>query len=189
MKRAIVSAVAGLAALAAPLGASAEIVKTAMLDNPKCAGLCLRWWPRLTPPPGWEQDTRLSQAYNVAFLVPSDGREDVFIYGNAQLLKGQAATLLGFIADDQATFERGHPGLRVRSGPDYTTADGQVLQGRFFDPGPQEPNGQWEVAVYGEEADSDGVKYYLVFILSARSQAVRDEFMPVFQSVVASYRR
>lgn len=193
MKRVVVSAMMGLAAAmmsaVAPVGASAEIVKTTMLDNPKCAGLCLRWWPKLTPPPGWEQDTRLSQAFNVAFLVPKDGRDDVFMYANAQPLKGQAATVAGFMADDQATFERAHPGLKVRPGPDYFTADGQVLRSRLFDPGPQEANGHWELVAYGEEVDSDGVKYYLVFILSARSQAVRDEFLPVFQALVASYRK
>jgi hypothetical protein len=189
MKRAIVSAVVAVLAIATPNGASAEIVKTTMLDNPKCAGLCLRWWPKLTPPPKWEQDTRLSQAYNVAFLVPRDSREDVFIYANAQSLKGQAATVEGFMADDQAAFERAHAGLKVRAGGDYRTADGQVLQSRFFDPGPQETNGHWEVVAYGEETDSDGVKYYLVFILSARSRAIRDEFLPAFQSLLASYRK
>ncbi|MBP2158963.1 MULTISPECIES: hypothetical protein [Asticcacaulis] len=189
MKRAIVSAMMGIAVLAAPVGASAEIIKTAMLDNPKCDGLCLRWWPRLVPPPKWAQDTRLSQAYNVAFLVPKDGRDDVFIYANAQPLKGQAVTVAGFMADDQATFERAHPGLRVRSGADFTTADAQVLPSRIFDPAPQDTNGLWEVVAYGEEVDRDGVKYYLVFILGARSEAVRDEFLPVFQSLVASYRK
>lgn len=189
MKRAIVSAIVGAVLVATPVGVSAEIIKTSMLDNPKCAGLCLRWWPKLTPPPKWEQDTRLSQAYNVAFLVPKDGRDDVFIYANAQPLKGQAVTIAGFMADDQATFERAHPGLMVRPGPDHATADGQVLQSRIFDPGPQEANGHWEIVAYGQEADSDGVKYYIVFILSARSQAVRDEVLPVFQSLLASYRK
>ncbi len=189
MKRTIVSAIVAALVFAAPVGASAEIVKTTMLDNPKCAGLCLRWWPKVMPPPKWEQDTRLSQAYNVAFLVPEDGRDDVFIYANAQPLKGQSATVAGFMADDQATFERAHPGLSVRPGTDYVTADGQVLQSRIFDAGPQEANGHWEIVAYGEEADSDNVKYYIVFTLSARSQAVRDEFLPVFRSLLASYRK
>lgn len=193
MKCAIVSAMMGMAAasvlLVAPVGASAEIVKTTMLDNPKCAGLCLRWWPKVTPPPKWVQDTRLSQTYNVAFLVPKDGRDDVFIYANAQPLKGQAVTAAGFMADDQVTFERAHPGLRVRAGGDLITADGQVLRSRVFDPAPQDTNGIWETVAYGEEADGDGVKYYLVFILGARTQAAREEFQPAFQSLVASYRQ
>jgi hypothetical protein len=189
MKRAIVPAVMGMVVLAIPSGASAEIVKTAMLDNPKCDGLCLRWWPRLAPPAKWKQDTRLSQAYNVAFLVPRDGRDDVFIYANAQPLKGQAMTVAGFMADDQAAFERAHPGLRVRSGADFVTADEQVLRSRIFDPAPADTSGLWEIAAYGEEVDGDGMKYYLVFILGARSEAVRDEFLPVFQTVVASYRK
>ncbi len=189
MKRAIVLAAWGMAALIAPFGASAEIVKTTMLDNPKCAGLCLRWWPKVTPPPKWMQDTRLSQAYNVAFLVPRDGRDDVFIYANAQPLKGQALTVAGFMADDQATFERAHPGLKVRAGRDFVTADGQVLRSRIFDPAPQDTNGIWEMVAYGEETDAEGLKYYLVFILGAQTQVARDEFQPAFQSLLASYRK
>lgn len=187
--RGLVSAIMAAAVLALPVGASAEIVKTTMQDNPKCAGLCLRWWPKLVVPEGWEQDAGLSQAYNVNFLVPKDGRADVFIYANAQPLKGQADTIAGFMADDKATFERAHRGIKVRSGPEFTTADGQKLKSLIFDPAPQERDGHWEIVAYGEETDPVGTKYYLVFILSARSEAVRNEFLPVYMSVLGSYRK
>lgn len=182
-----------LAALAGVLVASvagAEIVKTASIDDPKCQGICLHWWPKVTPPKGWTQDMGASQEYNLNFMVPKDGNGDVVIYANAQQLKGQAATVAGFMADDRATFERHNKGLKVVDGPLLVTGDGQKMPTLIFNPAPgQAQPGRWEIAAYGRETDKEGNAYYLVFILSAATEAGRDQTLPVFKGVVSGYRK
>ena len=176
--------IAALAIL--PVAAKAEIVKTATADCKKGA-ICLHWWPKVVVPDGWRHEPNLSAEENANFLVPEKAVDTrVFIYANANDGQGQADTRDGFIADDIAAFKKNNPGIVITELAPMTTADSQTLRVFRFDP---QSRGRWEIAAYGEETDSDGNRYFLDFVLSGKTSALRDQNLGAFQAVVAAYRK
>ncbi len=166
--------------------AQAEIEKTAALDDPKCQGICLYWWPKLTVPAGWHQELAFSRKNNINFLVPDDEAVNVGLYAGALEAKGQAETLAGFVADDRATFTKNNPGMVIADGEVIPTADGQALHTLVFVPAHGE---NWDITAYGEETDKDGNRYYLTFSLSAPTKAERDQYLPVLRQVIGAYHK
>ena len=176
--------IAALAIL--PVTARAEIVKTAVPDC-KTGKLCLHWWPKLAVPAGWRFNPDASLEENAYFVIPEKATDmRVFMYANAVDAKGQADTLKGFVDDDIAAFHKKTPDLTITEQPALTTADGQSLRVFRFDP---TTNGRWEMTAYGEETDKDGNRYYLVFVLSGKTPALRDQNLGVFQATIAAYRK
>jgi hypothetical protein len=184
MKRGLL--IAALVSMCLPLAAHAEIVKTATADC-KTGAICLHWWPKVVVPDGWRQAPGLSAEENANFLVPEKAVDTrVFIYANAADSRGQAGTRDGFIADDIAAFTKNNPGIVITELAPMTTADNQTLRVFRFDPG---SSGRWEIAAYGEETDKDGNRYYLDFVLSGKTEALREQNLEVFRAVVAAYRK
>ncbi len=176
-----------IAALAlAPVAAHAEIVKTASPDC-KTSAICLHWWPKVAVPDGWMQIRQTSEQENINFLVPKTASDTrVFIYANAIDHQGQSDTLDGFISDDIASFKTHNPGITVTEEVSLTTADGQTLRVFRFDPASQ---GRWELAAYGQETDKDGNTYFLDFVLSGKTQALRDDNLGAYKAIIAAYRQ
>jgi hypothetical protein len=169
-------------------GAHAEIERTARLD---CGAntICTYTWPKVAPPPGWHQDKATSQEQNINFMVPDGATGDsAYIYASAATDEDQADTLAGFIADDKKTFVENHPTMQMTDLPALTTADGQVLPVVQFDP-PAGDDGRFDIVAYGEEKDGEGSRYYLTFVVSGKTKALRDADLAVFTALVASYRK
>lgn len=175
-----------VSALAVPAMVRAEIVKTAALDDPKCKGICLYWWPKLAVPAGWHQEVAFSRKHNINFLVPDNEAINVGIYAGAVTIDEQAKTLEGFIADDRRTFTKNNTGMVITDGEVFTTQDGQALHTLVFVPAHGE---NWDVTAYGEETDRDGNRYYLTFTLSAPTKDQRDMYLPVLRQVIGAYHK
>ena len=170
--------------------ADAEIVKTAALDCGK-SQICFYWWPKLPTISGWHTDqaANMSQGGNgINSLVP-DGftfaNADAIMYANAiykpryEARNPKSKSLKAVIEDDQATFSR--LGASIAEAAALATADGQTLISfTYFRPG----DGTWERVSYGEEDD-----YYLLFALSAHSEAAYHRALPVYEDMIRRYRR
>ena len=163
--------------------AHAEMEKNAV---PEGKGVRLLWWPKLSPPPGWQQDRHNSFVYGVNALSPT-GQEfedaEAVIYAKA-LYKPrvpQYHTLAELIEGDRRDFEQKLPGVRVEESDAAVTADGQRLRSFVFVP---RDEGSWERVAYGEEGD-----YYLVFTLSARTRPAYESALDAFGKTLRAYRK
>ncbi len=174
--------------LTAGVPAQAKIVKVAA---PGCHKneICFYWWPKLPELKGWHGDQTLnlklgSNGSNV--LIP-DGQTfsgaPAIIYARAIYTERYdwefkiKSTLSSFIADDQSTFRK--EGAAIADAPALTTGDGQVLTVVTY----TKPK-NWECVAYGQE---DG--YYLMFVLSANSEAGYKDALPAYQDLIARYKR
>ncbi len=172
--------------------AEAEIIKTATRNCDR-GEICFYWWPKLPAVAGWHTD----QAANVGYggngmnsLVPDGStfaRADVIMYAAAvykpryEAGNPQSKSLSALIEDDEATVARAHQGTSIAEVESLTTADGQSLRSfTFFRP----DEGTWERVSYGEEDD-----FYLLFAISAHSEAGYRKALPVYEDVVGRYRK
>jgi hypothetical protein len=190
MRQRLASIALTLSLYAVAGGLPAEIVKTARPDCSRNA-ICLYWWPRLPKVPGWREDTDASYRYGgngVNALAP-DGftfeSADAVIYG-AATYKAQYASdnprstnLAAFIDDDTGVFRA--EGAQIQEAETLVTADGQRLRSfHFIAAGAK----NYERVAYGEEGE-----YYLVFTISAHTEAGYQKALPVFEDMVRRYRR
>ena len=164
----------------------AEIVES----GAGCAQGCR--WPKLPHLTGWHSDERANITYGengLASLVP-DGTNfqdaDAVIYGQAfpkarlAATDSGARTLAAFIAGDKAAFVAGNKQIVIAEAPALATADGQKLSSfTFF----RSQDKTWERVCYGEEAG-----YFLVFAISAHSEAGYRSQQAAFEYVIQHYR-
>ena len=181
-----------LAAATLGVPAQAEIVKTATVD---CKGgkICFYWWPKLPELTGWHGDNSLNfelgeNGSNV--LIPDSktfSNAPAVIYARAIYIERYdwqfktKSPLASFIADDQETFRKEHKDIIITEIAPLKTGDGQVLKVISYSR-PADKN--WECVAYGEE-DGD----YLMFVLSANSEAGYTEALPAYHDLIARYKR
>lgn len=170
----------------------AEIVKTAVPDC-KNNQICFYWWPKLPELTGWhgDQELNLKLGSNGSNVLIPDGQTfsnaPAIIYGRAILIKRYdwefkvKSTLDSFITDDKETFAK--EGAAVAEASALTTADGQTLKLVSY-----KRAQNIELVAYGEETDKDGNRYYLLFVISAKSEEALQQALPMYQELIAHYR-
>jgi len=90
-------------------------------------------------------------------------------------------SLSALIEDDVSTVSAERKGTSITEVEPLTTADGQTLRSfTFFRPNDR----TWERVSFGEEDD-----YYLVFTISAHSEAAYRERLPVYEDMIRRYRK
>ncbi len=171
-----------LAFLLAPQ-AHSEVTKLAF---PSDSGLDFVWWPNLTVPANWEQDYDASVANAINILVPSGGSfsdADTIIYARAFFLEtpGTPQTLRAFIDRDFESHKSFDPTLRIAESAPLKIADGTGLEAHTFFP---EQSGSWEKVAYGEDG-----QFYIIFVLSSRSQQGFEDALSDYALAVESYTR
>ena len=168
--------------VAASATASAEIEKVAVpADN----GLKLYWWPKLPDVAGWHFDRDASHHYGFAAWAPDNftfADAETVIYARAiyKPRDPETKSLDMLIERDKQHFLEKSPGTRVESAPSLPTADGRRFRSLAFS---QSSSGTWDRAAYGEEGD-----FYLMFIISSRSQSGYQKAMPTFETFIARYK-
>jgi hypothetical protein len=168
--------------VAASATASAEIEKVAVpTDN----GLILHWWPKLPDVAGWHFDRDASYHYGFAAWAPDNSTfadAETVIYARAIYKPRDPGTksLDMLVEQDRQRFLAGSPGTRIEPAPSLRTADGRSFRSLAFLQGSR---GTWDRAAYGEEGD-----YYLMFILSSRSQAGYQKAMAAYETFIARYK-
>ena len=93
----------------------------------------------------------------------------------------ESTNLAEFIKNDLVGFRNDHPGLRIERASPLRTADGKSAESHWLRP--DGVNAQWERVSYVEEGE-----FYLVFVLSSRTQAGLSGANPAYEEFVRSYR-
>jgi hypothetical protein len=176
------SLLAILLILSASVRGFAEVEKFAV---PSEHGIDFYWWPKLPAIAGWSHDEEASQTLAANVLVPdgsSFSAAPAVMYAKA-FYKPRAPeirSLRELVDSDRGEFEHSMPDLRVERLPDLATSDHHPLVQLSFSP---KGDGNWERVAYGEEGD-----YYLIFAISAQSEADLKAALPAFGKLVAAYQ-
>ncbi|MRS02119.1 hypothetical protein EG832_02635 [bacterium] len=172
-----------LLTLLIPLPALCEIEK---VGEPCEQGICLAWWPKLTPVKGWHHERGPSFHNAINIQVP-DGftfsNSETVIYAKA-LYKPRVTeikTLEALMKSDRAEFVSRDPAMVVTEVKALKTGDGQLLKSYTFVP---KTKGNWEQVSYGEEDD-----FYLIFTISSRSREGFDKALSIYEQYIGQYRK
>jgi len=179
LKKRITILVLALAA-ALPAAAVVEIVET-----PSSAGPVKQWWPRITPPKGWEHDREHSLAYGINAMAPagkSFGDAETVMYGKAMYrpreLELRNVDML--IERDRRKALKDDPPRKSAKGASLKTADGTSLKTVTYEPARGE--GNWERVAYGQEGD-----YFILFAVSSRTKKGLNSARAAFERMVKGY--
>jgi hypothetical protein len=147
-----------------PAFVKAEIEKVGEICE---AGICLYWWPRLSPAKGWHHERGPSYANSANIQVPNGftfSNAETVIYAKA-LYKPRVpdtTSLEILIRSDKDEFISRDPSIVVSEVESLKTGDGKSLKSFTFFP---KSKGNWEQVSYGEEGD-----FYLIFTISSRTR-------------------
>ena len=166
----------------------AGIHKEAQVCN-ETGEMCFFWWPILPEVPGWQQDLQSSYAYRINAQAPvgySFGNADAVIYANAIFKEGQpeSSNLNEFIENDQNGFQERDPNMEIQFLGEENSKSGFSFKLYYLPPSSQ---GNWEIVAYSEETDRDGNQYFLVFVISSRTESALAEHRASFYDFVQNY--
>ncbi len=167
---------------------SAEIHRETTVCN-ESGEMCFYWWPKLPRIEGWQQDNRNSYRYSLNAQAPvgfNFGNAESVIYAKAiyKLREPDTKSLEQFITNDKNRFLKTNPELSIKEILALTSKSGLKFRCYSFIP---KINGNWERASYSEEKDADGNEYYLVFVLSSRTEKAYKSSMVTYEKFVTEY--
>jgi hypothetical protein len=176
------AALALVALLTCSSAAHAEIEKVA---TPCKTGFCFHWWPKVTVPAGWAHSKDYSLHYNFNALAPDgesfkDAATVMYVNAVYRPRVADSKTLADFIKSDHRSFLDETPSLEISEAASLKSADGRVGQSWYLSP---KLSGQWERVAYLEEAE-----YYIVFVISSRSEDDLKRNMQSFEALFSAYR-
>ena len=185
LRRAAALVLVGWYLMVPPPPLSAEIFKLAI---PGDRGLELHWWPQLQVPDGWEHDEGVSRSTGTNILVPkgqSFSEAPAVMYGEA-LYKPripETRSLDQLISDDKREFQNDRPGIVILPLPTLKDGDGRSLRCFSYSPPQRDGKASWEWTAYSEEGD-----FYLIFVVSAKSEAALNTALPSFRGLIATHK-
>lgn len=144
----------------------------------------LFYWPRLGAIDGWHHDRPTSIRARVNMLIP-----DGFNFSNAEslmyaraLFKPQARdihSLEDFVQTNIEEFRKNKPGFTIEEVAPIPTGVGSEIRSVTYFP---KSSGDWERVAYAEDG-----RYYILFVISSRSEAGYEKALPAYRSMIASY--
>jgi hypothetical protein len=171
------------------LNVNAEIYR----ESKVCADsnqLCFFWWPKLKEVSGWQQDMSHSYHYRMNTQAPTGftfSNAEAVIYARA-IYKPEVPNIKNieqFIENDKANFLRNAPSLSISQSETMKDKEGKNFTSYQFKPSGK---GNWEQIAYSEEIDEDQNEYYLVFVLSSRTEIGYKKSIDAFNKFVTSYK-
>ncbi|AJQ95440.1 hypothetical Protein YC6258_03404 [Gynuella sunshinyii YC6258] len=153
--------------------------------------ICFLWWPKLPEIRGWHQDVESSYRYRFNAQVPDQytfANAEAVMYANAEYQDAstEAQTLEAFIATSQQQFIDAVPyKVDVSKTGEFTSKGKQTFFSYAFLP---EGEGNWEQVSYAEDYDHDGNKYYIIFVLSARSKEGYEKNIDAYNEFISQYQ-
>lgn len=174
--------------LSLPGPLNAEIHREASICN-ESGEMCFYWWPKLPKIDGWQQDKTSSYQYSSNAQAPvgfNFGNAESVIYANAiyKPRQPESKNLEQFIANDKKSFLQDSPELTIKETIALTSASGLKFRSFTFEP---KGEGNWECVSYSEEKDTDGNEYYLVFVLSSRSEKAYKSTISAYEKFITKY--
>jgi hypothetical protein len=170
------------------LNVNAEIYREAKVCDDSNQ-LCFFWWPKLKEVSGWQQDMSHSYHYRMNTQVPTGftfSNAEVVVYARAMYKPTVPDTknIEQFIKKDKADFLSDYPSFSIRQTETLKDNKGRNFTSYQFKPSGK---GNWEQIAYSEEIDGDQNEYYLVFVLSSRTETSYKESIDTFNKFVTSY--
>ena len=162
--------------------ARAEVEKFA---TPTAAGMHLYWWPKVPALSGWVQDQDASIANSMFALVPTgqtftDAPTVIYAKAVFKARVPELKSLSAFVDDDKKGALANTPGTTATTTKPLTDGDGRHLVSLLFRPASK---GYWEQVSYLEEGE-----FYLVFAVSARSEAELNAARGSYEWLVSHYK-
>lgn len=111
---------------------------------------------------------------------------EAVIYANAvpKARRPKTTSLQQFIDEDKSTFLKRDPDLSTSQLTSLSDKSGRRFLIHSFKP---KDKGNWEQVAYSEEKDDDGNEYYLVFVLSSRTESGYKNSIGAFHQFIATY--
>ncbi len=164
--------------LALSSAASADVEKIAEQTE---SGLRLMWWPKINPPNGWHFDEGSSHHYAFKAFAPdgstfSDAETVIYAKANFKPQTPEVKSVEALIEQDISTISGAVAERKER----LLSGDKKSFLVVAFSP---KGDGNWEQVAYGEEGG-----YYIIFTVSSRTKEELTRAIPIFQSLVASYK-
>ena len=133
---------------------------------------------------GWALDNDASQRFGVIVLVPADSSmatASALMYSKVidKERLPENMSLAQLIADDRREFEINAPDISVQEVATLRDSKGRRVPCIAYSP---VDSGNWERVAYVEDGD-----FYLVFTVSAPSEAALKSTLPAFGKFVGSY--
>ena len=152
--------------------------------------LCFHWWPELPEIKGWQQDKPNSFQLAVNVQVPvgfNFTNAESIIYAKAiyKLRRPETKNINQLITEDKQSFLERDPTLTIKEVSEIKTASGKNLRRFTFSP---IEKGNWEMVSYGEENDEDNNEYYLLFILSSKSEEDFKNTLSIYETLLSQYQ-
>jgi hypothetical protein len=162
-------------------------------DSQPCSppeNVCLYWWPVLPAISGWVQDKTSSYRYSANTQIPVGskfGSAETVIYAKASYKPkdSEFKTLHDFIRNDQDSFLKTDPALKITELETIATAADKELQRFSFTP---TEKGDWEQVSYGEETDKNGRDYYVIFVISSHTQSGLKNNLSAYEKFINKYK-
>jgi hypothetical protein len=147
--------------------------------------LCFYWWPILPEVPGWQQDRDVSFHYSANMLVPKgatfkDSESVMYVLGDFKERDPETKTISQRIANNHANAKKRDPKMKIVDAPSFKTAEGVVAKSFFYSPSKE---GSWERLAFVDEPE-----YFIVFVLSSRSETGMKKAMADFELLVSRYK-
>lgn len=164
-----------------PVPTFAEIFKLAVPQDP---GFRLYWWPVVKIPAGWEHNENVSREAGVNMLVPvgekfADAPSVIYARADYKPRLPEVRSIAEYVERDRQDLASESPDTLITALEAVQTADGKSLAMREFVIPARK---QWEVVAYGEEGE-----FYLLFTLSATSEAALKAALPVYYEMLHAY--
>jgi hypothetical protein len=157
-------------------------------------GLCPYYWPQVDVPDGWFHDREASYQFDFNAIAPlgqTFSHAEAIIYGKAIYKPRQPETksLLQLMAEDKERFEQKGSGAKVEVADALSTHDGQRALSYKFLPvtgaaAASDSDAQWERVAYLDDGE-----FYVIFVVSSRTEQGLAGANNAFEKAVASYTK
>lgn len=159
----------------------AEIEKLAI---PSPTGIQTYWWPKLPKVEGWEHNREASINYSSNFQLPVGetlNEAETVIYARAiyKPKQPEIESIEQLIDEDKKKFFERDPNMRIVELPNERAKNETLF--RVFELTPEEGR-NWEIVSFADEED-----FYLIFVVSSRSQQGLEKSMPKYLSFLRNY--
>jgi hypothetical protein len=165
-----------------PSAGTCELEGHAFMD-PSIQGIRTYQRPKLLPPSGWVENDAAGQEIRGVFFVmagKNPSNSEVTIYALAVQKENPSQVISSFVEDDITNFKNNSDKGSVSKIDSLRTASGKLPSYSFM----YKNEGHWyiQTVAYGEEG-----KYFLSFVLTAKSKPAHDRTFPVFKQLLSTY--
>ncbi|MGE3149071.1 MAG: hypothetical protein AB7K04_08395 [Pseudorhodoplanes sp.] len=172
--------------LSGTMTAHAEIKKFILTCDGK---LCPHYEVVLMPPKGWNIDATASKQNRIQVIVPNGktfGNAAALIYLKVSM-KNKNQPLSDFIRVSQERWKQSVPDTKISRLPDITRENGKPAFEPYRYENPSKPQQAAEIVSFGIDADTDGNEFFVMAVMSSRSQKELDRASDAYRTLLRTH--